>query len=161
MADTLPNQTELLTFDVDETRLGIRSEDITSVVRAVAVEPLPGAPPVVVGAINVRGAIVAVVDLRVLFGRRPPAVRPSEYFLLARAGERTVAVRADGAPEIVAIDDLAVTPIDELAAGVEPIAGAARTADGLIVVFDLDALLSEAEAQDLDRLLERMGAGDE
>jgi purine-binding chemotaxis protein CheW len=157
MAQSSTNQIEHVAFSVDEMRLAMPSSAVASVVRAVAVEPLPGAPAVVAGAINVRGAVVAVVDLRARFRRASPPIRPSEYFLLARAGARTVAVRADAAPDLVTLGNAAVTPIDALAAGLEPIAGAARTEDGLVVVFDLDALLTEAESLDLDRAIEEIG----
>jgi purine-binding chemotaxis protein CheW len=55
---------ELLIFEIGASRFGLPSADVREVLRAVTIVPLPGAPPIVEGLINVRGRIVPVLDIR-------------------------------------------------------------------------------------------------
>ncbi len=66
--------------------------------------PVPGAPAYVAGIIHVRGRVVPVVDLRRRFGL--PAMERSldSRVVVLELGERTVALLADSAREVVKLD---------------------------------------------------------
>lgn len=85
----------LLAFELSGQRYGLPLAAVLEVVRAVAITPLPGVPPVVEGAINVRGRVVPVLDLRARFGLPPHPLDPDQHLVLARTGRRLVAVRTD------------------------------------------------------------------
>lgn len=144
---------EVLRFQLAGATYALPVEHVREIVRAVAVTPLPGAPPVVVGLINLRGLLVPVMDLRARLRLPPRPVALEEQWVVARAGERTVALRADQAVDLVTLDDEAVrearsvVPTAELAAGVAPLP------DGLLVIFDAERFLSQAEAESLDEAL--------
>jgi len=58
------NALQLLVAEIGALRFGLRLSDVREVVRAVAIDPLPGAPDIVEGLINVRGEVVPVLDVR-------------------------------------------------------------------------------------------------
>jgi len=64
---------------------------------------VPGAPPFVVGIIQLRGRVVPVVDLRVIFGL--PAIAPTmdSRVVVTSIGERTVGLLVDSAREVLKI----------------------------------------------------------
>ena len=66
---------EVLEFLLAGERFGVELLFIGQVIVQKGLTPIPCAPPHVAGAINVRGMIVPVIDLRVLFGL--PAKQPS------------------------------------------------------------------------------------
>lgn len=151
---------ELLVWELEGGRYGLDAREVREVVRAVAVSRLPGAPPVVLGVIGVRGELVPVFDLRRRFGLPPRPLDPSEHFVLARTGTRTAALRVDAvvglrtaAPELLA-DARASVP------RAERVAGVARLPDGLVVVVDLGAFLAHAEEMSLAAALAAAGAED-
>jgi purine-binding chemotaxis protein CheW len=150
---------EVLVFEVERQRYAIFSAAVVEILRAVAVAPLPGAPAVVDGVIDLRGRFVPVLDLRVRFGLPRAPVNPSEHFVIARSRERLVTLRADRVLGLAVVDRQALA--DSRAAGprVAHIAGIARLPDGLAVVYDLPAFLDEAEAITLDRALAATTAG--
>jgi len=79
---------ELLIFELAGQRYGLAVDDVREVVHAVSISPLPKAPAVVEGVINVRGTVTAVLDIRRRFGHPAKPLAPSDHFVLARAGER-------------------------------------------------------------------------
>lgn len=141
----------MLVVALDGRRYGLDA-DVGRIVRMVGVTPLPGAPDVVEGVIDVAAVIVPVVDPRVRFGleRRPPS--PDDHLVITRSDERTLAVRVDRAVAYVAVG--ALEPVAGEVAGGRHIAGVSRTAEGLLVITDLDAFLSLEEEAALNSALE-------
>jgi purine-binding chemotaxis protein CheW len=152
---------DLVIVELEGQRYGLRADAVREVVRAGSITPLPNAPAVVEGVINVRGSVVAVFDLRQRFGLPARALDPSEYFALARAGDREVAVRVDRAIELVSIDPAAVDRAEPILRRSRYLAGVAKLDEGLVLIHDLEAFLSEAEAASVDEALAaHEGAGD-
>lgn len=58
---------ETLTFSLSGETYAVESEHVSLVMPLSQYTPLPGTPPHVLGIVNVRGRIVSVLDLRVLF----------------------------------------------------------------------------------------------
>lgn len=143
---------ELLVVTLGELRLGLLLGDVEEIVRAVAISALPKAPPITEGIIDVRGRIVPVVNLRVRFGQPPRAVCLDDHFVLARAGGRTIALRADGPARLARYDADALCDA-RLIAEAEHVAGIATLPDGIVAITDLVAVLSEAEARALDEAI--------
>lgn len=123
---------------------------LLEVARTVAVAPLPKAPPIVEGVINVRGSLVPVLDIRQRFGMPPSALTPDQHLIIARSGPRVVALRVDRALDLVVVDEDSIHSAARVAPGVEYVAGIARLADGLLVIHDLESFLSLDEAQQVD-----------
>jgi purine-binding chemotaxis protein CheW len=71
--------------------------------REVAPRPplarLPGAPPVVSGVVNVRGAFVPLVELEALLGHEP-APRPAGWIVVVEHGAQAVAIGVEALPEL-------------------------------------------------------------
>lgn len=142
-----------MTFVLDAQTFAVWLSDVVSLVRAVAITPLAGAPTVVEGVVNVRGEIVPVFGIRARFGLPSVPVRPSDQLLLARASDRMVALRVDRALGIV---DVAPEELKEIRAVTRSnggVAGIAKLAHGLIVIADLETFLTAAEADDLGAAL--------
>ncbi|MGH7444628.1 MAG: chemotaxis protein CheW [Longimicrobiales bacterium] len=144
---------EVLRFDIGELRCAIPLTHVREVVRAVALTPLPGAPPVIEGVIDVRGAVVPVVNLGSRLGVETTPVRPSQALVLVWTGERLVALRVDRVEWIEPLDDDDVASAERLTRGPLALAGVARTRDGLVLLQDPEALLQQAETEAIDAAL--------
>jgi purine-binding chemotaxis protein CheW len=131
---------DVLVFEMGGQRHGLAAAAVLEILRAVAVAPLPQAPPGVEGVINLRGRVVPVVDLRHRFRLPPRPVLPTDHLIVARSGDRLVALRVDRAEDLVRLD-----PADLEPAGPAP-GPVAKLADGLVPVHSLDDLLAADEA---------------
>ena len=136
---------DVVTFTIDDRRLALRSAAVQEVLRAVAITPLPGAPTAIEGIIDVRGAIVPVYDLRRRLGLPAREVHPDDHMVVSRAGPRGLAaLRVTRVLELQGIDEAEVPdPADRI------VAGLARMTDGLYLICELDAFLTDAEASDV------------
>jgi purine-binding chemotaxis protein CheW len=125
---------------------------VTEVLRAVEIEPLPQAPTVVSGVINVRGALTPVIDLRRRLGLSPKVLSPDDHFIVADSGPRRVALHVDRALDLMSLADLKIEPLGRDASS-PYVVGALALDDGVLVIYDLAAFLSGAEEVTLTHAL--------
>ena len=149
---------DALVFRLDRSRYALPLGDVVEVLPAVALTTLPMAPAIVEGVIDVRGRLVPVLDIRARFRLPARQMDLADHLVLARAGLRTVALRADEAIELLHLDAQDVEPIEPAVPGASYVAGVARTADGLILLHDLQTFLTHAESEQLGRALAEGGA---
>ncbi len=145
--------TDLLVVRVAEQRCGLPTERVEQVLRACAVSPLPGAPAWVAGAINLRGRVAAVVDLRARLGLDPRPLSPTDHFVIVTVRGRPLVLRVDQALDLVTVCAAQIEQAEESFEG-RPLAGAVAMPDGLLFVYDLERFVSEAEQSKLEELLE-------
>jgi purine-binding chemotaxis protein CheW len=138
-------------FTLAGQRYGVAAERVEEIARAVQLAPLPAAPPLVEGAIDWRGRIVPVLDLRGRFRLAPKPLALSDHLIVARARERMVVLRVDEVSDVVQLEADEIVAAEEALPGVGMVAGIARSADGLILIQDLDSFLTDAERDALDR----------
>jgi purine-binding chemotaxis protein CheW len=154
---------DILTFQLDRHAYAFPAHRVVQVVQMVAISPLPGAPPVIEGVVNVRGMVVPVFDLRQRLGLPPQPIDPSQHLVILAAGPRTAAVRVDSAEEFQSIPDSDITRSSTLAdsgissAGSRHVAGIAVTPDGTTIIYDLVAFLSLSESGTLDEVMATSG----
>jgi purine-binding chemotaxis protein CheW len=141
---------EYVVFSLGAGLFAVAVREVLEVVRAVRIAPLPGAPDAVEGLVNARGALAPVYDLRRRFGLSARPLDPDEHLVLARAGERLVAFRADRVLDLVRFPPELVEVASDLVDGVDHVAGIAKTPDGLVLIHDLTAFLSTSEIVALD-----------
>ena len=82
--------------------------DVRELVRAVAITPLPNAPAVIEGVVNVRGRVLPVLDVRARFRLPAKPLDPSDHFIVASAGPRGVILRVDRATHLALVDEASV-----------------------------------------------------
>jgi len=148
---------QLLVFRLDDRRFALPAGAVERVLPMMAWAPLPGAPEVVAGVVDVAGRILPVFDLRRRFAL--PAREPllSDVLVLVRAGGRSAALPADGVDGLLKRAPAAVTPAPAIAAGLRHVEGVVSLDDGVAFIHDVDAFLSAAEGRQLDRALDARG----
>jgi purine-binding chemotaxis protein CheW len=144
----LPNTlTSLLRVRLGGAVLGLPARAVREVVRAVAVTPLPGSPAIIEGAVNVRGQIVPVIDVRARLSLPARSLDPDEFLVVFHAGARTLALRVDEVDDLVDVDDAAVEDSAALSPTLRGLAGLAAGGDGVLVIYDPAAFVSQAEME--------------
>jgi purine-binding chemotaxis protein CheW len=144
---------DIVVFEAGGQRYGLPAADVREVLRAAALTPLPVAPAVIEGVLNVRGVIVPVLDLRARFRLPPKDLEPGDHLIVATLGPRVVALRADQALGLLRLPADHVEDARRLVSGAEYVAGVARLEDGLLLIHDLRTFLSASEAATLDEAL--------
>jgi purine-binding chemotaxis protein CheW len=150
---------DVVVFEVAGQLYGLPASDVRELIRAVAIVPLPRAPAVVEGVINLRGTIVPVLDIRARFRLPGKPLHPDDHLIVAFAGEYVVALRADRAVNLVRLDRHDLHEAKGLVPGVEYVSWVARLPNNLVLIHDLRTFLSRGETAELTGALEDAPAG--
>jgi purine-binding chemotaxis protein CheW len=143
----------LVAFSLADHRYALLLSAVERILRAVEITPLPQAPGIVLGVINVGGRIIPVVNIRQRFRLPDRELEPRDQLILGWAGRRTVALVVDGVSGVVEHPESDVMAAREILSGWEDVHGVARTEDGMIVIYDLNKFLSWEEEAALDEAL--------
>jgi len=149
--------TQLLVFSLDEQRYALRLDTVERVVRAVEVTPLPDAPEIVLGIINVQGRIVPVISMRHCFRLQEKEICTSDQFVISSTARRTFALAADAVLGVVECPAEEVVPALEILPRMERVEGVMILSDGMILISDIDRILSLDDMAALGDQLEEFG----
>lgn len=141
---------DFLVFQLARARWALPVAEVREILPAALPVPLPEAPEIVDGLLDLRGELIPVLDLRVHLGGAKQPLDPSEHFVVTRVGARLAAVRVDRVLDIVRLPE---ELIEEHALGGRAVRGAVRLAGELVLVHDLAKLLTDAEAAMLAQAL--------
>jgi CheW-like domain len=87
----------LVVFSLDEQRYALFLPVVERVLRIVAISPLPKAPEIVLGVLNVQGRIIPIIYLREWFSLPQREICLSDQLIIARTSRQTVAILVDSA----------------------------------------------------------------
>lgn len=140
-------------FCLERQRYALAAMAVERVVLAVAITPLPGAPALVQGVVDVGGRVLPVLDLRrrmELPGRAP---KTGDQLMIVDTGSRSVVLPVDEVLEVVATDPGMLCGDELAAASRGPFLGLLQLAGGLVWIHDVERLFSSADADAFDRAL--------
>jgi purine-binding chemotaxis protein CheW len=144
----------VVVFTLDGQRYALALSSVSRVLPMVAIAPLPGGPPMLLGVIDLHGQPLPVVDLRARWGCRPAEAGVDARLVVARTTRRQIALPVDQVLEIAHLDRQAIaSSTDVLPGGIGRVRGVAATADGLLFVHDIEAVLSADEDAQLGSAL--------
>lgn len=146
----------VVTFALDALRYALYLSVVERVVRAVEITPLPKAPEIVVGVINVQGRIIPMVNVRKRFRLPERNVTLNDQFIIAHTSKRAVALVVDTVHGVAEYGEDMLTPAEEIVAGLEYVDGIVRLRDGMVLIHNLESFLSLEEQRSLDRALSRV-----
>jgi purine-binding chemotaxis protein CheW len=137
----------LLVFRLEDEAYGVNVMHVQEVLRITEIAPVPGAPEYVLGIINLRGSVVTVIDTRLRFGLPVGKTDDDSRIVVIESEQQVVGILVDSVAEVV---DLRASQIDAAPnIGNEEssryIQGVATLDDTLLIVVDLNKLLTESE----------------
>lgn len=150
-----------LTLRLDDEVFAIEAESVREILDLVPVTEVPNAPAFVGGLINVRGRVVPLADLRVVFGmRRPPADEDTRIVVLETVieGEATVVgIIADKVHEVADIEASAVESAPRVGMRWRPefVAGIGKRNGDFIIIPDLGRIFDQQGGRSSSATAER------
>lgn len=144
-----------LVFMLDERTFALPLEPVERVVRAVEVTPLPEVPDIVSGIINYKGTILPVINIRSRFHLPEREMQLHHQFIIVQTAKRPIALLTDtvtGSIETPAADVVPPSNIIEDAAFLQ---GVLKMKDGVMLIPDLDNILTAKEGRALAKALKR------
>lgn len=145
---------QLVVFTLDEQRYALHLPSVDRAVPMIEITPLPSAPEIVFGLINLHGAVIPVLNIRKRF--RLPEREPDlcDQLIIAHTARRDVALVVDMVSDVVALPSGELVAPETILPQLEHVKGVVKLDDGMIFVHDLDAFLSLEEEQALQDAIE-------
>ncbi len=146
MSERPGSPSQLLAFTVADLQCGLDAPRVERVLRMVALTPLPKAPPVILGAIDLHGEVIPVAGVRERFGRGTTPVALQGRLIVVNTARRKLALAVDAVAGLVDYSPAVVHPADAVSPGLEHLQGIARLPElGLVLIHDIDRFLSLSE----------------
>ena len=116
-------------------------EDAREIIPMRRMTRLPGAPPHVLGLINVRGMIVTVIDLARRLEPDAPTAPPSDgTILLVRRGQGLVGLAVR---EVLDVRQVDLSEVENSILSMGAVRGVIHVGDAPVVVLDLHVLIKQ------------------
>jgi purine-binding chemotaxis protein CheW len=144
---------KFVVFTLNEQRYAVELSAVQRIVRIVEVTPLPKAPEIVLGVINLQGIIIAVFDIRKRFGLHEAEMDLSDQLIIARTATRTVALAVDSVSGIIERSEEEITESGRFVPGSEYLEGVAKVEDSILLIHNLDRFLCLEEEKQLQEVL--------
>jgi purine-binding chemotaxis protein CheW len=137
---------QLVMFLLNGQRYALPLEIVERVTRAVEVTPLPEAPPVILGIINLQGEVVPVVDLQTRFRHPPREIRVTDHFIVAESAHGLVALPVDEAVGLLRDTSGEQVSATEVMPDLSYVSDVFLLGADMVFVLDIDTVLTDEEA---------------
>jgi purine-binding chemotaxis protein CheW len=144
---------QLVPFLLGDRRYALHLRAVERVISAVEITPLPRAPEIVLGLINIRGKIIPVLNVRRRFHLPERQTELQDHFIIAGTSRRVVALPVDSAGGVIEISDQEVTEAAQILPALDYVEGVVKLRDGMLLIHDLERFLSLDEETTLDQAL--------
>ncbi len=145
------DEQQLVVFDLSSEAYGVDIGAVREIIRLQDITKVPRTPEFVEGVINLRGKVIPVVDLRKRFGLPVEEESKENRIVVVDIGAQDIGVVVDAVTEVLRIATESVEPPASVitTADSEYLLGIAKLDSRLIILLDLERVLTETEHSSL------------
>jgi purine-binding chemotaxis protein CheW len=142
----MQRELHIVGFQVGRETYGVPITSLHEIVRVPEITAVPDAPDYLEGVINLRGKIVAVMDLRKRFGDKQAALKKQNRILVVEHSGKLAGLIVDSASEVLKIASENVEPPPAVfqEGGLNCVTGLGKVHGRLIVLLDMTKLMAPA-----------------
>jgi purine-binding chemotaxis protein CheW len=138
---------QFLTFTLANEEYGIEILKVQEIKGHSAFTAIPNAPSYVKGVINLRGAVVPVVDLRARFAMECLPYDKFSVVIVVTVGAKVFGLVVDGVSDVLNIPHTEIEAAPDLGGAVDTsyLNGMARHADKFILLLDIEKVIGAGD----------------
>jgi len=146
--------TQWVTFQLDDEIYGINVMQVQEVLPMTEIAPVPGAPPYVMGIINLRGNVVTVIDTRMRFGLAQKTPEEGDRIVVVETDDQVAGIVVDGVAEVTYVRESEVDTAPNVGNddAARYIWGVVSREDSLTILVDVNRLLTRDEWEEVAAL---------
>ena len=146
------DEQQLVVFDLASEAYGVDISAVREIIRLQEITQVPRTPEFVEGVINLRGKVIPVIDLRRRFGLSVGEENKDNRIVVVDIGGQDIGVIVDAVTEVLRISSELVEPPSSVITTSESeyLLGIAKLDGRMIILLDLQEVLSEAEQVSLE-----------
>lgn len=145
---------QLVSFAIGEEEFGVDILKVQEINRMVNITQVPNSPNYVEGVINLRGKVIPIIDLRTRIGIERKKHYKDTRIIVVELEGKTVGFVVDSVSEVLRIPANITEPPPLLTQGIDSsyITSVAKLEDRLIILLELEKVLSTEEKAQLDNI---------
>jgi purine-binding chemotaxis protein CheW len=146
---------QILVFSVANEELGLDISCVREVLRPQEIFPLPRTPNFIEGVINLRGHIVALIDLKKRLHTKQTEEESNKRIIVCRVNKFIVGLTVNSLKEIIPLSKEDIKPTPEVVSmqmEAEVISGLAKVGKRIVPILDLEHLFTKKEVTELTTL---------
>ena len=145
---------EYLAFTLGQEEYGIDIQKVSEIRSYETPTRIANAPDFVKGVVNLRGIIVPIVDMRIKFNLGQPTYNQFTVVIILNIGSRVVGMVVDSVSDVTTLLPEQVKPAPDMgrALDTEYVIGLGTVDERMLILIDIDRLMSSAEMGLIERL---------
>ncbi len=142
---------KLLLYSIDGISFAIPAYTVKQAIRMVELMPIPFASKTIMGLINYYGEIVPIVNMRQVFSMDLREIALEDCIIIVRTSKRTLGIWVDSVQGIEEYDDSDLIREEKYLLQDErersTLSGCIRLDNGMLLVHDVESLISNSEEE--------------
>lgn len=143
---------QLACFTIDEERYAADIMRIREIILYRKAMPFPKAVDFIEGIINLRGKVIPVIDMRKRLGLKPKEADSNARIIIVKFTDMDIGMVVDSVDKVLRVGSRGIQPSPKVVRSIdaEYLAGIVMDKDEMVIVLDLERVLSDAERLKLD-----------
>jgi purine-binding chemotaxis protein CheW len=145
---------QLVIFDLANEHYGVDIAAVDSIIGIQTITAVPRSPSFVEGVTNLRGVVLPVIDLCTRFGLAKKEATKSTRIIVVEMDNGAVGMIVDAVTEVIRLQEESVEPLSPIVTTIDStfITGVAKVDDRLIILLDLNQVLSANEKSHIETM---------
>lgn len=147
-------EVQLVAFKLGGEEYGVSITQVQEIIRRREPTRIPQTPNFIEGVINLRGNLIPIIDLKKRFKLPEVEFDENSRIIIVEVEGQTVGIIVDAVSEVLRISQDAIEPPPPGVATIEAeyLKGVGKIDDRLLILLDIDKLLSTKEKTDLKKV---------
>jgi purine-binding chemotaxis protein CheW len=149
------DELQLVVFHIGTEEFGVEIMNVQEIIRMTNITKIPQASGYVKGIINLRGRIIVVINLDVIMGMQSKQQDENTRIIVADIGETVMGFIVDSVSEVIRLPESSVEPAPAVIANkidTQYVRGVGKMKERLLILLDLDRILSANELRNVNRI---------
>lgn len=150
----MENILQIVSFTIENEEFGIDILKVEEIIRILNITKIPNSPEFIEGFVNLRGKVIPIVNLRKRLKINPKEFDNQTRVIVVNINNFTVGFIVDRVREVLRIPSSITEPTPYLTRSVksEYITGVAKLENRLLILLDLEKILSLEEKEELSKV---------
>ncbi len=148
------SENQYVVFKLGKEEYGIDIMNVREIVQYQECVKIPNSPKFIEGIINFRGKVIPIICLKKRFRMEDKTIDANTRIIVINLNDRQIGFLVDEASQTIRLDDANIDPTPEIISGIERkyITGVGKHDDRLIILIDLEKVLTEDEKEKIHML---------
>lgn len=147
---------QYVTFNLNDEEYAIDAINVQEIIEMTNITKIPHLPEFFKGVINLRGTIIPVVDMKLKFGMNGGGTQKHTCVIVTEFSGGVMGLIVDAVSDVMHMSEETISAPPSFGAKIKTdfIKGMGKVGDNLLIILDVDKILSEEETSIVETLVD-------